>query len=61
MGAVTGAVRITLQLEGLALLVIAVLAYARLGYAWPTLFWCFLLPDLAFAGYLGGPRIGAIA
>jgi hypothetical protein len=60
MGAVTGAVRTTLRLEGLALLAIAVLGYARLGYGWPTFLWCFLLPDLAFAGYLGGARVGAV-
>lgn len=50
-----------LRLEGVAILVAATFMYHRLGFAWPTFFWFFLLPDLSFAGYLLGPRIGAIA
>ncbi len=48
-----------LRLEGVAVLVAGAVAFGQLGgeYLWflPAL----LVPDLAIAGYLGGPRIGA--
>lgn len=48
-----------LQLEGLAVFVAGAIAFGRLGgeYLWflPAL----LVPDLAIAGYLAGPRVGA--
>lgn len=48
------------RLEGLALLAIAVFAYARFGQGWGLFAVLFLAPDLSFAGYLAGPRLGAL-
>ena len=59
-GAVDGVPRLLLRIEGAALALVAVLAYARLGAPW----WLFaagvIAPDLAMAGYLAGTRIGSI-
>lgn len=49
------------RLEGLALLVVSVLAYARFGEGWLLFAALFLTPDLSFLGYLAGPRLGAWA
>lgn len=49
------------RLEGLALLALAALAYARFGQGWGLFAILFLAPDLSFAGYLAGPRVGAWA
>lgn len=49
------------RLEGLALLVLAALAYSRFGQSWALFAVLFLAPDLSFAGYLAGPRAGAWA
>ena len=49
------------RLEGLALLAVSVLAYARFGEGWLLFAVLFLTPDLSFFGYLAGPRIGAWA
>lgn len=49
------------RLEGVALLVVAVLAYAQAGQGWQLFAVLFLTPDLSFAGYLAGPRVGAWA
>lgn len=49
------------RLEGLALLVVSVLAYARFGEGWLLFGLLFLAPDLSFLGYLAGPRRGAWA
>jgi hypothetical protein len=57
----TGSVRTLLRLEGLALLVGALLLYARVGGGWLIFAELFLLPDVSFVGYVFGPRIGAIA
>lgn len=59
-GAVTGAPRIWLRLEGLAVLALAVLLFARGGHSWMLLVILFLAPDLSFLAYLAGPRIGAM-
>lgn len=48
------------RLEGLALLAIAAFAYARFGQGWGLFAVLFLAPDLSFAGYLAGPRFGAL-
>jgi len=58
-GAVGGAPRVWLRLEGLAVLAVAVLVYQRGGHSWMLLALLFLAPDLSFAGYLAGPRVGA--
>ena len=60
-GATLGGVRILLRLEGLAVLAAAVAAYVHLGASWGAFAMLILLPDLSFLGYLGGPRVGAIA
>jgi hypothetical protein len=59
-GAVTGDLRTLLRLEGLALLAGMTLLYGVWGGSWWIFFVLFLAPDLSFAGYLGGPRWGAI-
>ena len=57
---VTGPVRATLQLEGLLLLVLSLVLYARTGAGWGTFAALLLLPDVSLAAYLGGPRAGAL-
>ncbi|MBO9515774.1 MAG: DUF4260 domain-containing protein [Variovorax sp.] len=58
-GAVSGGVRMLLRLEGLAVLLVSVAAYAQLGAPWGAFAMLFLVPDLSFLGYLAGPRAGA--
>jgi hypothetical protein len=60
-GAADGGVRTLLRMEGLLLLVSAVALYARVGSGWELFALLFLVPDLSFAGYLLGLRIGAMA
>src|SRR5688572_16742267 len=60
IGAVAKPVRTWLRLEGAAVLVVAVVLYARGDHSWGLFALLFLAPDLGFAGYLAGPRIGAI-
>ena len=50
-----------LRLEGLALFVGALVVYFDQGFGWLLLVVLFLAPDLSFAGYLAGPRVGATA
>ena len=59
-GAVSGAVRATIQIEGLAVCAAAVLVYFRAECSWREFAVLFLVPDLSMLGYLAGPRIGAI-
>lgn len=59
-GAVGGAPRVWLRLEGLAVLALAVLLHARGGHSWALFAALFLVPDLSFAAYLAGPRLGAM-
>jgi hypothetical protein len=59
-GAVTGGVRMLLRLEGLTLFVGMTLLYAVWDGSWWVYAILFLAPDLSFAGYLGGPRVGAV-
>jgi hypothetical protein len=58
-GAVAGAPRLWLRLEGLAVLALALLVYRQGGHSWLLLAVLFLAPDLSLAGYLAGPRVGA--
>lgn len=58
-GATKGNVRILLRLEGLGVLIVAAVAYSEFGLGWGTFALFFLAPDLSFAGYLAGPRVGA--
>src|SRR5262249_21328417 len=57
--AVTGTPLVLLRLEGLALLALAMLLYARSGASWRLFAVLFLAPDLSFAAYLAGSRVGA--
>lgn len=58
---VSGTPRVWLRLEGLAVLALCAWLYARGGQSWVLFAALFLVPDLSFAGYLAGPRIGAAA
>jgi hypothetical protein len=57
--AVTGQPLVFLRLEGAAVLVAATLLYYDTGASWWLFAALFLAPDLSFAGYFGGPRVGA--
>src|SRR3982074_3220606 len=59
-GAVTGGVRMLLRLEGLTLFVGMTLLYAVWDGSWWVYAILFLAPDLSFAGYLGGARVGPV-
>ena len=59
-GAVTGGLRTLLRLEGLTLFVGMTVLYAVWGGSWWVYAILFLAPDLSFAAYLAGSRIGAI-
>jgi len=59
-GAVTGGVRTLLRLEGLTLLAGMTALYSDWGGSWWVYAILFLAPDLSFAAYLRGPRLGAI-
>ena len=48
-----------LRLEGLAAFVAAAIAFGQLGGEFLWFLPALLVPDLAIAGYLGGPRSGA--
>ena len=58
-GAVNGAVRVWLRLEGFAFLVFAVYLYSSGGHSWLLFAALFLVPDISLAGYMAGPRVGA--
>ena len=49
------------KLEALVLLTAALVVYAHVGGGWGRFALFFLAPDLSFAGWLGGPRAGALA
>ena len=59
-GAVTGGCRTLLRLEGLTLFLGMTVLYAVWGGSWWVYAVLFLVPDLSFAAYLAGPRIGAV-
>jgi hypothetical protein len=59
-GAVTGGLKILLRLEGLTLFAGMTLLYAVWGGSWWVYGILFLVPDLSFAAYLAGPRVGAV-
>ena len=60
-GGVVGAPRVLLRIEGALVLLGALATYAHLGAGWGLFAALFLTPDLAFFGYLAGPRVGAVA
>jgi hypothetical protein len=59
-GAATGGVRTLLRLEGVVLFVGMTLLYGLWEGSWWVYAILFLAPDLSFAAYLGGPRVGAL-
>ncbi len=59
-GDTKGIVRLILRLEGLFILITAMLAYSKLGFGWNTFALFFLTPDISLVGYLVGPRLGAL-
>ena len=58
-GAVIGAPRRLLRLEGAALCVGALLAYSAVGRSWWLVPLTLLIPDVTMVGYLGGTRLGS--
>ena len=60
-GAATGSVRGWLRAEGVAALAGAGVLYVGTGRGWGFFALLFLAPDLSFAAYAAGPRIGAAA
>jgi hypothetical protein len=58
-GGAQGGVRAVLRVEGLCVLLAGAWLYAQTGHGWGLFALCFLAPDLAFLGYLAGPRVGA--
>jgi hypothetical protein len=59
-GAVTGGARTLLRLEGLTLFAGMTLLYGVWDGSWLVYAVLFLAPDLSFAAYLAGPRVGAV-
>src|SRR4051812_49980822 len=59
-GVVVGTPRRLLRLEGAALALGALLAYAAVGRSWWLVPLTLLLPDVTMAGYLGGARLGSL-
>lgn len=58
---VNGGLRTLLRLEGLALVVAAMIMYEKSGFGWSTFALYLLLPDVSMLGYLAGNRVGALA
>jgi hypothetical protein len=54
-----GAVRVWLRLEGIAAFLLATSLYAHQGNSWLVFAALFFAPDVSFAAYLAGPRVGA--
>ena len=52
---------VLLRVEGLAVAAGSLALYFHLGFGWILLVAFVLAPDLSAAGYLFGPRVGAIA
>jgi hypothetical protein len=50
-----------LQVEGLALFAASLVIFSTLSVSWWMYVALFFVPDIAFLGYLAGPRIGAVA
>jgi hypothetical protein len=59
-GAVVGAPRLLLRLEGAAIFCGAAFFFWRLDGSWLWFVVLFLAPDLSFLAYLVSPRVGAI-
>lgn len=57
---VEGAVRSWLRVEGLAGFAAGLALFGMAGGSWLVLVPLLLLPDVSAAGYVGGPRLGAL-
>lgn len=55
-----GEVLVWLRLEGLAVLVVALAAFAQTGASWWMAAVLALAPDISMAAYLAGPQLGAL-
>ncbi len=60
-GFVTAPLRSLLRVEGLAVFFASIAAYVHSGAGLWTFLALVLVPDVAFLGYLAGPRVGAAA
>lgn len=60
-GAVSGAQRAILRLEGAVVLAASAIGYAHAEPRWALFAGLFLVPDLSMLGYLAGRRVGATA
>ncbi|HEX6262795.1 MAG TPA: DUF4260 domain-containing protein [Actinomycetota bacterium] len=58
---VVGLPRVLLRLEGLIVLALAILLYAKVGRSWWLFAILLLAPDLGMLGYVRGTRVGAVA
>ncbi len=52
--------RVLLRLEGLAVLVGALILYLDADFGWVLLVVLFLVPDLSLVGYVLEPRVGRV-
>ncbi len=59
-GATKGTVRWLLRLEGLCVLIAALMFYSKSGFGWGKFALFFLAPDISFTGHLAGSRVGAL-
>lgn len=57
---VSGTPRQLLRLEAAAVLIASVIGYRALGGSWWVFALLLLVPDVSFAGYTMGPRVGAV-
>jgi hypothetical protein len=55
-----GGVKFIFQLEGLCVLALSLLAYAKFGSDWGTFALLFFVPDIFMLGYLLNAKVGAI-
>jgi Domain of unknown function (DUF4260) len=58
---VEGRMKRLLQAEGLALFAASLAIFSTLSVSWWMYVALFFVPDIAFLGYLAGPRAGAVA
>jgi hypothetical protein len=61
MHQISDPMRLLLRAEGAALAVAAIAGFAWTGGSWWLFAALILVPDIAIAGYLAGPRLGALA
>lgn len=59
-GETKSSVRLILRIEGLCILILALLGYGKFDFSWSVFVLFFFAPDLSFFCYLAGPRVGAI-